>query len=87
MDIQEKQKGRAAIRFSYDYGQTLADSIADAYPAGEKIDTREEIRWCLEQISDDPRERAELLPYAVYGFRQGTVDMLYEGEDRYHIDN
>lgn len=81
----QNEKERMAIRQGYEYAQILCEGVAEAFPGGEVIDVGEEIQWGVEQVSDDPEERADLLPHVAYGFRQGTIDMLYRGEDRYDI--
>lgn len=78
-------KERKAIRCGYSHAQILCEGLAEAFPGGDVIDVREEIRWGVRQVSDDQQERADLLPYVAFGFRQGTIDLLYRGEDRYDV--
>lgn len=80
-----EDREQLAIREGYEYAQILTEGIAEAFPDGEVIDIRDEIQWGVEQVSDDPEERAELLPYVAFGFRQGTVDRLFGGENRYEL--
>lgn len=79
------EKERKAIRCGYNHAQTLTEGVAEQFPEGDVIDVRKEIHWGTELVSDDPQERAELLPYVAYGFHQGTLDQLYQGEDRYAV--
>lgn len=78
-------KKQMAARQGYEYAQILCSAVAEAFPGGDVIDIRDEIQWGVEQVSDDPEERADLLPYVAYGFSQGTIDQLYRGEDRYDV--
>lgn len=80
------EQERAAIRDGYQFGQDYADGILRQYPEEGTVDVREEIQQYAEAAFDDPQECTELLPYVVYGFRQGTIDWLYRREDRYLIE-
>lgn len=80
-----REQEREAIRSGYDYAQTLTSGVAEQFPEGGKIDVREEIFWVTEQVSDDPEERAKLLPHVAYGFREGVLDRLFKGESRYQL--
>lgn len=84
VDDADEEK-RAAIRDGYDFGVNRANSILHNYPEEETLNVREAIQGYVEAIYDDPEERVEMLPYVVYGFRQGTIDWLYRREDRYAI--
>ena len=83
--MQESETEQGAIRVGYEYAQILGQGVAERFPNGSEVDVREEIQWQTEQIADDPKERADLLPYVAYGFRQGTLDLLYQGDHRYVI--
>ena len=74
-----------AIRQGYEHAQIFTEGVAEHFPEGDVIDVREEIHWGTKLVSDDPQERAELLPFVAYGFYQGTLDQLYQGEDRYVV--
>lgn len=81
----ENEIQREAIRTGYQYTQILCHAVGERFPDGDTVDVNEEIRWNAEQLTDDPEERAELLPYVAHGFRQGTMDLLYRGTHRYSL--
>lgn len=85
MDESDEQK-RDAIRSGYQLGADCVGRILHHYPEEKTIDVREEIHAFVEFTYDDSQDRIEMLPYIVYGFRQGTIDWLYQGEDRYLIE-
>lgn len=76
-------KERTAMRRAYQYAQTLSAGLADMFPNGANVNIREEIHWIAEEVTNSPEEAVELLPNIVVAFRQGVLDLLFQGEDRY----